>query len=263
VTYDQIIEALQVLGAIPLNSEDTNFQRIVPAMFHYADGRIYRELAFLATDVITPVPLTAMEREVALPLNILTVRSIGVCSPSGAPSRNSRRFYPERISPEALDLYWPQPNFKPAMPRKYALIGTRVPPSTQPNPSPPGTQPLPPIYFPETFSYVVRFMPSPDRAYTMEVFGGVEPEILSPTNPETFLSRYYNELFIACCMVYITGYQRDYGAQADDPQRAVSWEGQYQTLKAGVASEAGRLRGEGPGFTPLPPAQQAQQPRSP
>jgi hypothetical protein len=106
-------------------------------------------------------------------------------------------------------------------------------------------------------------MPSPDRIYIGEVYGGIQPRPLSDSNPETYLSRYYAELLIAACMVFLTGYQRDYGAQSDDPQRAMSWEAQYQTLKAGVTQETGRQRGEGPGFTALPPAQQAQQPRSP
>lgn len=263
MTYDEIIADLQILGAIPQNSEDSNFQKIVPAMFHYADGRIYRELAFLATDVTTPVPMVAMEREVLLPPNVLTVRSIGICTPPGTPTRNSRRFYPERISPEALDMFWPQPNFRPGIPKKYAIIGTRVAPASTPSTLPPSTQPLQPVYIPEKFLYTLRFMPSPDRAYTMEVFGGVEPLILSETNPETFLTLYYPELFIACCMVYITGYQRDYGAASDDPQRAMSWNAQYMALRESIAQEAGRLRGEGPGFTALPSSGAAQQPRSP
>jgi hypothetical protein len=263
VNYSEIISALMTLGAIPLNSEDNNFQRIVPAMFHYADGRIYRDLAFLATDITTPVTLTAQERDVTLPANILTIRSVGICSPAGTPTRNSRRSYPERISPEALEIFWPQPSFRPGMPKKYAIVANRIAPSTLPNPGPPTTQPLQPIYQPEQFLYVLRLMPSPDRAYVAEVYGGIEPELLSVTNPETFLTRYYAELFIACCMVFLTGYQRDYGAQSDDPSRAVSWEGQYQAIKNGVAQEAGRLRGEGAGFTALPPAQQAQQPRAP
>jgi|SRR5262245_7910737 len=261
MVYDEVISALMTLGAIPLNSEDSNFQRIVPAMLHYAEGRIYRELAFLATDVTTPVTLTALERDVTLPANVLTIRSVGVAMPPV--TRSSRRYYPERIAPEALEMFWPQPSFRPGMPKKYVIVANRVAPSTLPNPGPPTTQPLPPLYQSEQFPYVLRFMPAPDRAYVAEVYGGVEPILLSQSNPETFLSRYYNELLIACCMVYLTGYQRDYGAQSDDPARAMSWEAQYQAIRNGIAQEAGRLRGEGAGFTALPDANQAQQARSP
>jgi hypothetical protein len=263
MTYDEIISALMTLGAIPLNSEDSNFTKIIPSMFHYADGRIYRDLAFLATDVNTLVPVIPYVREVALPLDVLTVRSVAICTPAGAITTNTRRHHPERISPEALDMFWPQGSFKVGLPKKYAIVSVRTQLDPLPNPMPPTTQPLPPIYQPERFTYYLRMMPSPDRAYMAEIFGGVEPQILSNTNPETFLSVYYPELLIACCMVYLTGYQRDYGAASDDPQRAVSWESQYKTLRDSVAQEAGRLRGEGPGFTALPPSGAAQQPRAP
>ena len=269
MNYDEIISTLMTLGAIPLNSEDTNFTKLIPSMFHYADGRIYRELAFLATDVNTFMPVIPYVREVALPQDVLTVRSVALLTPAGpvptesAAPNNARRHHPERISPEALDMFWPQGSFKMGLPKKYAIVAVRTQLSPLPNPAPPRTQPLPPIYQPERFNYYLRMMPTPDRAYVAEIFGGVEPQILSNTNPETFLSVYYPELLIACCMVYITGYQRDYGAASDDPQRAVSWESQYRTLRDSIAQEAGRLRGEGPGFTALPPSGAAQQARSP
>jgi hypothetical protein len=265
MNYDEVITHLMTLGAIPLNSEDSNFTKLIPGMFHYAEGRIYRDLAFLATDTTELVTVPALEREVELPDNVLTVRSVGLCTPSasGPPDRNKRRHYPVRLSPEALEMFWPQPNFKPGMPKYYAIRAIRLPPDITTNPLPPTTQPEPPIYIPERFRLVLHFAPSPDRILIGEVYGGIEPLLLSRTNPETFLSRYYAELLIACCMVYITGYQRDFGAQADDPARAVSWESQYQAIKSGITQESGRLRGEGPGFTALPPAPQAQQPRSP
>ena len=36
------------------------------------------------------------------------------------------------------------------------------------------------------------------------------------------------DLLIAASMVWVTGYQRNFGAQGNDPQYASSWEGQYQ-----------------------------------
>ena len=263
MNYGEILSALMTLAAVPLNEEDDKFQRIIPATFNYAEGRIYRELNFLATDVTQPFTLVAQERETLLPADVITPRSISVCTPPGEITRNSRRYFPERISPEALDMFWPQANFKPGMPKKYTIVGVRPPLAVLPQPPQTGTQPLPPNFASERFVYAVRFMPSPDRAYTAEVFGGVQPKVLSQSNPETFLSVYYSEILIAACMVFITGYQRDYGAASDDPQRAISWEGNYTKLREGIALEAGMQRGEGPSFTALPPAGMAQQPRSP
>lgn len=263
MNYDEIMSALMTLAAVPLNAEDDKFQRIIPGTFLYADGRIYRELNFLANDITQPLTLIANERETLLPADVLTVRSINVCTPVGAITANSRRHPLDRISTEALDIFWPQANFKPGIPKKYSIVGVRPPLAVLPQPPQTGTQPAPPNFAPERFVYGLRVYPSPDRAYTAEVFGGVQPKVLSQSNPETFLSAAYPELFIAACMVYITGYQRDYGAASDDPQRAMSWETQYKTLREGVALEAAIQRGEGPSFTALPPAGIAQQPRSP
>lgn len=243
MNYNEIIAALQVLGAIPQNSEDSNFQKVVPAMFRYADGRIYREINFLATDVTSEVMLTPGGRDYALPRNVLTVRSLAILTPRdplNAPietTPNKRRHFPERVSPEALNMFWPQANLRMGVPRKYAVVGFRRAPEQLPSPEPPTTQPLPPVYVPEKFVLSLLFMPAPDRAYMAEIYGGVEPEILSDQNPETLLSRYYAELLIAACMVYMTGYQRDYGAASDDPQRAMSWEAQYKSLRDGVMTE--------------------------
>ena len=243
MNYSEVIAALQILGAIPQNSEDANFQKIVPAMFHYADGRIYREINFLNTDVITEVMLTPGARDYALPRRVLTVRNLAILTPRDPLNTpvemtpQKRRHFPERVSPEALDMFWPQTNLRPSVPRKYAIIGFMRIPEQQPSTDPPGTQPNPPTYVPEKFVLSLRWMPAPDRAYMAEIYGGVEPEILSDDNPETLLSRYYPELLIAACMVYLTGYQRDYGAASDDPQRAMSWETQYKTLRDGVMAE--------------------------
>jgi len=57
------------------------------------------------------------------------------------------------------------------------------------------------------------------------------------------LSVYYPELLIAACMVYGSGYQRDFGAQADDPAKAVSWEAQYAALRQGVMEQVARMAG--------------------
>lgn len=268
MTYNEILSALMTLGAIPLNSEDSNFQRLVPACFAHAEGRIYRELSFLQTDTVELMVIPSLKSEIELPDNVLSVRSISLCvsspsDPPGPPGGNKRRIYPQRVSPEALDMFWPQPNFKPGPPRYYTLRGFRYPPDVSSNPLPPSTQPLPPLRIPERFILIARFAPATDRIYIVEIYGGIQPVPLSEANFETFVSRTYPELLIAACMVFITGYQRDYGAASDDPQRAMSWEQQYQALKNGIAQETGRLRGEGPSFTALPPAGVAQQPRSP
>jgi hypothetical protein len=61
----------------------------------------------------------------------------------------------------------------------------------------------------------------------MEVFGTIRPTPLSASNTSTYLTAHLSDLFFAACMCSISGYQRDFGAQADDPKQAQSWENQY------------------------------------
>ena len=49
----------------------------------------------------------------------------------------------------------------------------------------------------------------------------------------------YPELLLCACMVFASGYQRDFGAQAEDPQKAVSWEIAVQVSDAGRDDRAG------------------------
>lgn len=262
MTFDECVSWLMTMLEVPLNQADVNFTRIIPAMLLYAEGRIYGDLTFLSSTVTQEAQLTALRREFLLPTSVVILEQINVCTPAGPITYTSKRATLERVSPVALDMFWPQESFKPGLPQKYALIGS-TPLATLQNPLalvPPPALPEPP---PQVFSYAVRLMPTPDRAYHVELTGVVRPNTLSQTNKETFLSTRYPELLLCACMVFGSGYQRDFGAQADDPQRAMSWEGQYKALLQNAMVDSGRIRGEGPAFTTQPPAIVAQLPRAP
>jgi hypothetical protein len=233
MTYDETVSQLKTMLTVEMNDEDINFTRIIPGMMLYADGRIYREVPFLAKKITQPTTLIALSREFTAPTNVRAIRSINVMTPLGPITTNSKRNPLERVSAEMLDFCWPQESFKPTIPQKYAVVGIE----TDVGPD---------------LSYLVRLWPTPDRAYAAELLGDIRPQPLAPENPETFLSVFYPELLIAACMVYGTGYQRDFGAQSDDPTRAVSWEAQYTALRQGVLIEAGRMAGVHEEATPTP-----------
>jgi hypothetical protein len=237
--YDAVLKNLQTLLEIPLNQEDENFKRIVPLMFTYAENRIYREIEFLATTAVTTGTLTANNRETPLPSTVLVLREMSVMEPVGYPwqALTSRKTL-DRISPEGLDMIWSNSRYDsqsdtmvpspPGVPEKYAVIGTST------------------ATFPQTLSYSIRLVPVPDKAYPVEYFGVIRPAVLSSVNSETFLSANYADLFCAACMVFASGYQRDFGAQADDPAKAMSWNGMYEGLRASAMLEAGRMKGTAP-----------------
>jgi hypothetical protein len=243
MTYDEWLKAMQTLCGVPLNQSDENFQRIVPRIVEYADNRIYREMTFLATLNSTTALLTSNNREVTLPSTVLVLENINVLTPVGALSNTSVRRPLERVSVAALDMFWPQASFTPGVPQKYALIGTSA------------------VGPPQAFSFAVRMAPEPDAAYTAEFIGTVRPAPLSPANTQTYLTVTFPDLYVACCMVFASGYQRDFGAMADDPQKAMSWNLLYTGLRDGVMLEEARRRGEAPGWSEQAPAPLANQPR--
>jgi hypothetical protein len=261
--YDETVSWLQTMLEIPLNQTDINFTRIIPAMFLYAEARIYEDIPFLVTTITQQGRLTALNREFVLPDSVRTLDQISVCTPAGPVSGTSKRTILDRITPTALDMFWPQASYKPGVPQKYALIGGTPQATLFADPfslTPPPPLPVIPT---QQLYHVVRMMPTPDKSYTVELTGLIRPATLSPTNNETYLSTKYPELLLCACMVFASGYQRDFGAQADDPQRAMSWEAQYQTLLKGTGTEQARFRGEGPSFGSLAPAPLAQAPRAP
>lgn len=243
MTYDEWLKAMQTLCVVSLNQTDDSFQRMVPRAIEYAENRIYREVNFLPMLNSTTALLTINNREVALPATVLVLDYINVLTPVGALSNTSTRHTLERISHTALDFFWPQASFLPGVPQKFAMIG-----AVAAGP-------------PQVFTYTVRMAPEPDAAYTAEFLGVVRPSPLSPLNIQTYLSMFFPDLFNACCMVFFSGYQKDFGSQSDDPQKAMSWEKTYTSLREGALLEAARMRGEGPGWSEQAPAPIANQQR--
>lgn len=251
--YDTILKHLQTLLEIPLNQSDENFERITPLMFAYAENRIYRELDFLATTTATTGTMTANNREMNLPSSVLILRQMNVLVPTGYPwQKFFIRGVLERLSLEAIDAFGNEGSLTPGIPEQAFLLTRGVPRQYA-------------ILSRETTvpqQYVIRLWPTPDKAYGAEFTGVIRPEPLSPSNPENLLSTLYPDLLCAACMVFASGYQRDFGAQADDPSKAMSWEGQYTALRNGAMLEAARQRGEAAGWSSTPPAPLAQ-PRAP
>src|SRR5215831_2502574 len=238
--YDDLNAALMTLLEIPFNQTDENYQRIVPRMMENANNRIYRELSFLAAETSQSATLTANVRVQVLPASVIALRSLNVITPVGAQPDDSgaSRNPVERLSVEGMDFLWPQASLTPGVPRKYSLLGALT------------TQP-----------YAVRLYPEPDQGYNADFIGLIRPAPPGPTNQTTFLLTTYPELFTAACMVFASGYQRDFSSMADDPAKALSWDKHYGDLRGSALIEAARQKGEGPTWSTMPPAPVANQPR--
>ena len=96
--------------------------------------------------------------------------------------------------------------------------------------------------------------PWPDQAYQIELVGTFRPASLSSTNTSTVLSTYWPDMLIMATMIYISGYQRNFGRENDDPQMAVTYESQYKGLLASAAVEEARKKFQSAAWSSMEPA---------
>ncbi len=210
----------QIARIAATDASDQDFAAIVPGMIDYAEMRIYRDLNLLETRVADSTgTLTADSRIFNLPTTngtYITVTGINIITPVGATIANGAR------------------NSIPSMPRN--LVDYIAPTEVAP------TIPSVPIMYYMRDSKTVIVGPAPSQNYGVEVIGTIRPTPLSQANVTTYLTTYLPDLFVAASMVYYSGFMRNFGSQSDNPQMAMSWEQQYQTLLAAANAEEERKR---------------------
>jgi hypothetical protein len=208
-TYTTLVNALQI-EAVQLAS-DPNWTGILPTIIDDAEQRCYRELNLISTVVRdTSGAFTANSRNFTLPQSLgrfVTLKSMNFFT--GGVNIGRTQMTP--VSLFFLDYMWPGESSlsTPSYPKYFAPISDQV------------------------------FMigPAPDSNYAVEAVGTIRPTPLSATNTTTFLTNYLSDLFFAASMCSAAGYMRNYGAQADDPKMAMSWEQQYSMRLASAQGE--------------------------
>jgi len=227
--YAEIVSALSELTVVP--SDDATFLAILPSAFAYAEGRIYRELDMLAAMVRDSSASTiALDRNLTMPTAFGTfqvVDAVNIITPAGTAVASGTRNPLQPVSRDFLDMVWP------------STTGATVPQYFN--------------YFSqdtETSQPGLIFGPWPDAAYRVEVIGRVQPAVLSASNTTNFLTVNLPDLYIAACMIFLAGgWQKNFGAQADDPRSAQSWETQYGLLRDSAATWEARKRFGGASWT--------------
>ena len=214
---------LQLSTMAVVASNDPNFAIILPQTITYAENRIYRDLDLLFTSIAsTSYSLATGNRQITVPTSVFVVpEQINLITPAGTSNPNSgirvpllatTREYLDAVCGDSTAVGQPQ-YFAPFM-------GSAT-----------------------NWNFLVG--PYPDANYTVEIVGTFRPDSLSATNNTTFISLYLPDLFIMASMIYISGYQRNFGRANDDPQMAVTYESQYQALLKGAMSEEYRKKMEG------------------
>ena len=230
LNYTQwLTEAANLLGTLTTNP---NLLIEAPNAIDYAELRIFRDVDLLTTITTDATQsTTANSRNATIPTTFVVVNSVNLITPAGSAPDSGKRNPLTKVSEDFLDLMWPS-STGAALPTLYALRNQQQ----------------------------VILGPWADAGYVVEYVGTQRPVPLSVVNPTTFLATNIPDLFLVGTMIHLTGYQKNWGSQADDPRSAVSWETQYMKLLSGVSAEEIRKRYRGTtlllpsGVSPPPPA---------
>jgi hypothetical protein len=226
LTYATYKTALATLSVVP--ETDPNWLLILPDAIDYAELRIYRDLDLLSTVTTdTSFSTTANASKVQLTQGtFVTLQNVNVITPAGTSNPDLGTRNPVLpVSKEYIQYSWPS-STNAGVPEYFAMIDER------------------------TFS----LGPWPDDAYTLEIIGTYRPATLSVSNTTTFISQYLPDLFLMASMIFVSGYQRNFGRQSDDPAMAQSYESQYQALLRGATVEEYRKKFAASGWTSISPS---------
>jgi hypothetical protein len=233
-TYDSFQAA--VVTQIPSLVADTNFQIILPDAIDYAELSIYRDLDFLALHGLLPLGnMTIGAPTLAVPSSVVVLESL-FYGASQIPVVPASLEYIQAVYAGAAN--GPPVNFMTI----GAASGGNWTPATQ-----------------------IIVGPAPDQAYPMTGYVTERQAPLSETNPTTFISLNLPDVFWAASMIFLAGYNRNFGAQSDDPRQAVSWSAEYQRLLHGADREELRKKflAENGGSRVTPPPPMMPQPGAP
>ena len=183
---------------------DAAFNAIIPQMLNYAELRIQRDLDLISTitsNVALGAPVVTTSNQSTATIaqgTFVTLQNVNVITQAGTviPDQGTRNpLLP--VSKEYLQFAWPSLT-NSALPQYFAMIDDH------------------------TFS----LGPWPDQAYNLEIIGTVRMKSLGPTetsdtSTSNFISLYLPDMLLMASMIYVSGYQRNFGRLNDDPQMAV------------------------------------------
>jgi hypothetical protein len=224
MSYNYTTYVSQLTNLMAVTSTSPQFVTFLPGCIDYAEQRIYRELDLLNTVVRdNSANFVAGNRNFALPSTsgaFVTVQGINAITPVATTADEGTRNPLSPISREYIDIVWGN-TMVVDLPKVFAMIDQND----------------------------IIVGPTPASSFGVEVIGTIRPNPLSATNVTTFLTNNLPDLFMAASMVFASGYMRNFGAQSDDPAKAVSWESQYQTLMKSAMGEETRKKFAGLGWT--------------
>lgn len=209
----------------PGPSGDVNFNTVYPQAITYAELRMQRDLDLIGAQVTDQATLQANTRSYTLP----TSKGQFIVTEQVAPIVGGVKQAPLLpVSRSYLEYVWPGAQSASA-------------------------SDVPSVWCPVDQATIL-IAPVAGSNIPLEVVGEQRFTPLSPANTSNFLTLFFPDLYIAASLVWLAGWQRDYGLASDDPQKAMSWEQTYKTLLAAAAVEEVRKKFESVGWSPRLPS---------
>lgn len=227
----------------------TAFTALAPYFIDRGERLIYSdpELDFLVTrDVDVTQITTNGRRAVPIAASLIIVEYVNLILPANTLPTSTdtilRVPYRRSTRPE-IDFAWPYEAMTatpdPINGGQFAIFDMQ-----QASPAPGEDEPTP-------LPSALILMPTPDNSYYVEQLGIYRPAPLSASNTTTFLTSFYYPLFLAATVQIAVGYQRDFGAQVNNPQMAMSWKAEYEFQRESVKAESQRQKSLMGGYSPM------------
>jgi len=236
LTYNAYVTALGALGVYDVTTvngvnhlADPVLDTIIPSALDYAEGRIARDLDL--SQSLTTGSYTVSGNTNVLPVPVgdfVTIQTIAV---NGVP------LLP--VSKEFLQNVYGT-NANPGAPVYFAPYGGD---SSGGNTS-------------QNF----LLGPYTDTSYTASVTGTVRLPSLATNATQslagsatTFISTWLPDLLVMASMIYVSLYQRNFGAASNDPEMPGSYESQYEILLKGAMVEEARRKFQASAWSSMSP----------
>jgi hypothetical protein len=224
--YPDLIDFISTTFQVPIGQnghaaanpfQDADANTILPRAIDGAEQRIYTDFGDLLTtrQQNATKSCTPGSRTFALPTGCMVVEGLSIITPAATQPSSGTRNDVEPVSLDTIDMMYPTESIT-GLPKYWAMRDDAN----------------------------VVLGKTPDQAYVGEVTGFFRPSPISSSNISTYISVNYPQLLFMAIAIFWAGYQRDYGAQSDDPKLAVSWKSEYdEAIKVAIMEEK-RRKGE-------------------
>jgi hypothetical protein len=214
---------------------DAAMQGALPSMLNYAELRIARDVNALSSMTSNTYTLTPGANVFSVPVNdFLNIQTAEIVQTSGANVVNSSPLLP--VSKEFIQNCYGGLS-SAGTPQYFAMYGSNFDDEQD-------TEMNILMGPPPNYGYSIRLtgIQRQPSLYQNAVTGIADTEF-------TYISQWFPDMLVIASMIYVSAFQRNWSATADDSPMAQSYEKQYQALRLGAIPEEDRRRQQGSGWS--------------